>query len=352
MYCPHCTAWNDDNATTCGYCHRDLTMNALAPASPPPSPSPPAPRGAPMPPPPAQARPPYGIPAGATPSSPGLSAPGYGPRPSPKASVKATWSLALGLIGMLCFCVGALAGIPGLVLGIFAYRECTSAPERFTGRGFAIAGIVTSIIAIVISLGMGLYYGSKMDELWTEVQQELGAASGQTGMPGSIAGESPSSSYASDAVIMVQIIPAIESYFVDHQAWPAWAAGPRGANRHVPAYDPAYAMPTFRVWSGPAELGRFATLTTPVAFLMNYPDDPYAAVVSGAATFGYYTNDHGWIVYSPGPDGVYDLDPLTMYPHGEWDDAAYLNLFALKYDPTNGATSRGDIIYMMEESGD
>lgn len=243
-------------------------------------------------------------------------------------------------------------GIPGLLLGIFAYRECVNAPDRYTGKGFAIAGMVLSGIAILISLISGIYYASETEQLWAEVQQELNNPSspaGSLGLPGAL---DSGTSYASDAAIMVQIIPAIESYREAHGAWPAWGAGPRGANSHVSPYDPAYHMPTFRVWAGPGEQGRFATLTTPVAYLFQYPADPDAAVASGTATYGYYTNDEGWIVYSPGPDGVFDLDPLTMYPAGEWDDATYENLNGLLYDPTNGAASRGDIIHMWEDTGD
>lgn len=50
----------------------------------------------------------------------------------------------------------------------------------------------------------------------------------------------------------------------------------------------------------------------------------------------------GWILWSPGPDGVYDIrDPATLYSPDERvpSDA----LIEATYDPTNGTRSRGDV---------
>lgn len=49
----------------------------------------------------------------------------------------------------------------------------------------------------------------------------------------------------------------------------------------------------------------------------------------------------GWIVWSAGPDGDYDLDWKLYDPTAENPALAYLNSV---YDPTNGAVSNGDIV--------
>jgi pimeloyl-ACP methyl ester carboxylesterase len=64
---------------------------------------------------------------------------------------KATWSLILGIISIVVFCAGFLAGIPAILLGFAAKRDVALSGGAEGGRGLAIAGIVTGLIGTVVS---------------------------------------------------------------------------------------------------------------------------------------------------------------------------------------------------------
>lgn len=66
------------------------------------------------------------------------------------SSGRATASLVLGIVSLLCF--GFLAGIPAVVLGVLAHREIKESGGRVSGGGLATAGIVTGAIGTVWSL--------------------------------------------------------------------------------------------------------------------------------------------------------------------------------------------------------
>ena len=80
----------------------------------------------------------------------GVGAPGQAGDPPGKDL--ALWSLILGVASLVC--LGPLAGVPGVVLGIKAKRllESAGAPS-----GMATAGIVTGIVGTVtIALAVAL----------------------------------------------------------------------------------------------------------------------------------------------------------------------------------------------------
>ncbi len=191
---------------------------------------------------------------------------------------------------------------------------------------------------------------------------------------------------------------ALESYFIDNNAYPAWAAvdvsgtpgnmlvnvnyniGVSGdaASRNMRSFAIAQqdtAEPSTIEFVSP-----MFTCTTPIAYITAYPQDPF--MTTRGATFGYYCDPGfvGWILYSVGPDtdqteggdvdkagsveSVYlpyiSQPSITLtalgittnanYP-AEWDDwlingnepspDGFINSFT--YDPTNGTTSDGDV---------
>lgn len=67
---------------------------------------------------------------------------------APKTSPMAIWSLVLGILGF-CTCITA---VPGLILGIIGMKQCNEKPNEFTGKGLALAGIILSVVAMIISL--------------------------------------------------------------------------------------------------------------------------------------------------------------------------------------------------------
>lgn len=118
-------------------------------------------------------------------------------------------------------------------------------------------------------------------------------------------------------------------------------------------------------------------LTTPIAYLDQYPEDPFGRNGLDHVVYKYFSchqdqpmdpDDNssmraqasGWIIVSPGPDREFNVqlntevwnDPdlftnfLYTYTATELDISDdYRALKYLQYDPTNGVFSRGDIFY-------
>lgn len=157
----------------------------------------------------------------------------------------------------------------------------------------------------------------------------------------------------------------IETYYVDNNVYPVdartgrLAGGMNNVNR--------YLNPSITDTSGLAQVPSFAarqtgatsfaTLTTPIAYITSYFADPFTD--TKGATFGYYTDTNGWILFSPGPDtdesSNYDLGKTANNPKVE---TAYNSSIAqpsvvlvaggapdgaFTYDPTNGTVSEGDV---------
>ena len=68
----------------------------------------------------------------------------------PKTSGLAITSLILGILGI---CYG-LTAIPGLIIGIIAYRDIKRRPKEISGEGLALAGIITSAITFILGIGI------------------------------------------------------------------------------------------------------------------------------------------------------------------------------------------------------
>ena len=130
---------------------------------------------------------------------------------------------------------------------------------------------------------------------------------------------------------------AVEAYFVDSNAYPAWTTD--ASNYCNPKGLAEKTIPSFTLYKGS---GSAMTITTPIAYMTGLPKDPWA---EEGATFGFYSvkkdDKPGWVMFSPGPDQKYDLDwklydPTVTQPSPE--------LLRYTYDPTNGTVSPGDII--------
>lgn len=115
----------------------------------------------------------YGQPPG---FGPPYGASGYGPPPVPRmdalgvvaliggllALVGAIGNLVSGFCGALCpLCtiggaiIGVIVAIPaiiGIVCGVLGYHRTTHQPERYTGKGLALAGAITGGIAILLTI--------------------------------------------------------------------------------------------------------------------------------------------------------------------------------------------------------
>jgi type II secretory pathway pseudopilin PulG len=142
---------------------------------------------------------------------------------------------------------------------------------------------------------------------------------------------------------------AVEAYFVDHSAYPAWSDNPaiNGFQTVTRRLDEVRGQPTFRddyAWGGPE------SIRAPTAYVTSHFTDPFAP--AKGATFCYTTGGAfgaGWIMWSAGPDGDYDLTMGNV--HALYDPATKVpsdGLVELTYDPTNGATSGGDVYRLRE----
>lgn len=131
---------------------------------------------------------------------------------------------------------------------------------------------------------------------------------------------------------------ALESYFVDNNAYPVWTT--KESDYVTPKGLSDKGVPSFATYKGPVP-GSAMTLTTPIAYITSLYPDPFAPA---GATFGYYSvkkdDAAGWILISPGPDGKYDLDWKLYDPAVPQPSQA---LIPFAYDPTNGTVSPGDV---------
>ena len=141
---------------------------------------------------------------------------------------------------------------------------------------------------------------------------------------------------------------AVERFHKDNHKYPPWARGKDGVNAFASPDSGAYKRHTFAL---------NASLTTPIQYIKSYPDDPFSD--TKGATYGYYTDGNGFIIYSWGPntdensrDGwdlevdvekVYDSkipQPSFTLLTGK---SSAPNGGAYTYDPSNGTVSEGDI---------
>ncbi len=169
----------------------------------------------------------------------------------------------------------------------------------------------------------------------------------------------------------------LETYYVDNNTYPVSArAGRTPAGTDNYNYDLSNAqnppgsaslrgIDSFATRNVIASPGTgIATLTTPISYITSYFSDPFADYK--AATFGYYNDNQGWILFSPGPDtdqaSFTDLSapggaagtPLveTLYSSSIAQPSPMLlcsthslggTTQACTYDSTNGTVSNGDV---------
>lgn len=139
---------------------------------------------------------------------------------------------------------------------------------------------------------------------------------------------------------------ALETYYLDLNNYPAWSLRrEENANGGLQDKKGELALiPTFRIPNG----SNLATLTTPIGYLPCYWADPYAPLKG--ATYGYWndgtkdTTATGYIIWSAGPDRVYDLTIDNIAQAYNPQSAAISPLLLnCTYDPSNGTGSRGDL---------
>jgi hypothetical protein len=84
---------------------------------------------------------------------------------APRTNGLATTGLILGILSVAtvlpcCCCYGMPFNILGLIFSIIGLIQINTNPERYTGRGMAITGIVLSIISILIAAMWLIIFGA------------------------------------------------------------------------------------------------------------------------------------------------------------------------------------------------
>jgi Tfp pilus assembly protein PilE len=132
---------------------------------------------------------------------------------------------------------------------------------------------------------------------------------------------------------------ALEQYRVDFGAYPA-------TTRATTAFGPATGDERFHnvftfansVPGGPGNL------TWPTAYLTSMPTDPYSRGAGRDMPYAYFIDrrTNTWLLWSPGPDNDYDIDPLR-----DFDSASGAPPNALQqhvFNPDDPNDTDGDLI--------
>lgn len=152
----------------------------------------------------------------------------------------------------------------------------------------------------------------------------------------------------------------IEAYYIDNNQYPLSArAGrlnglPGNVNQFLPNAPANLSQICTYAARAAANTGTIGTLTTPISYITSYFPDPF--VDTRGATFGYYSDSNGWILWSCGPDtdqskttelgNAYAVE--TIYTSQQSQPTVLLITgsnggLCFTYDPTNGTVSPGDV---------
>ena len=78
-----------------------------------------------------------------------------------QVSQLAIWSMALGILGFLVQCFSLIAAFlcgTGLIFGVIALRKITKSNGLLTGRGFAVTGLILSLLGFFVPTMKLLHY--------------------------------------------------------------------------------------------------------------------------------------------------------------------------------------------------
>lgn len=70
----------------------------------------------------------------------------------------------------LCCCYGFPFNIGGIVCSAIGLVQIRNQPERDTGRGLAIAGIIIGVVSILLAVGLVIVIGTMS---WGDIQKQL-----------------------------------------------------------------------------------------------------------------------------------------------------------------------------------
>ena len=101
----------------------------------------------------------FSVPPPAAPVPPSIP-PSYAPTHAPVVTAptngNAITGLILGILSVTCVCAGLPVGAIGVIFSCIALSQLSHNPGQ-KGRGIAIAGLILSIVGVMISLGYGVF---------------------------------------------------------------------------------------------------------------------------------------------------------------------------------------------------
>lgn len=102
--------------------------------------------------------------------------------PPPQTEVMGLISMILGILSFVTCCCGLL-GLPvpitGAILGGLSLNKHKNEPTKWSGRGFAIAGLILSGVTILLTLGMlvlamtGAIDNQGLEEILEQMQKDI-----------------------------------------------------------------------------------------------------------------------------------------------------------------------------------
>ena len=99
------------------------------------------------------------------------------PLSEPPVHPLAITGLVLGILSFVgcCCCDGFPFSISGLIVSIIALVQIKNDPYRRSGKGLAMAGLILSILGIVMGLGLVIFgFASKDKDWFKELQNKWG----------------------------------------------------------------------------------------------------------------------------------------------------------------------------------
>ncbi len=100
-----------------------------------------------------------------------------------KTNTLALVGMILGIVGIVISClfwpIGLIFGLAGLALSIVGLMQINKQPGLFSGKGMAIAGIITAAVALllavlgILSIGALMLLGPRMSDIFGSIYNSL-----------------------------------------------------------------------------------------------------------------------------------------------------------------------------------
>lgn len=70
----------------------------------------------------------------------------------------ALWGMIFGILALFCCCFRIVFGTLGLIFSLIALSQISERPDLYEGRGMAIAGVVLSVVGLLLGVLLLIFY--------------------------------------------------------------------------------------------------------------------------------------------------------------------------------------------------